>query len=149
MFDPAADEQKAAFHRYLHSCSNDAQGDRKSRAASHLSDHPVPDAPDQLAVLAVGDQVEVVGELYGAGQLLQDVDAEAFAAQLGVGLGVTHNAEGQRGTGDVIGFVPPDRSVLQMMLLKSHSTLSTQGTLQMITADTLFVLFGTSVIGNI
>lgn len=46
-------------------------------------------------MLAVGDQVEVVGELYGAGQLLQDVDAEALAAQFCVRLGVTHNAERQ------------------------------------------------------
>lgn len=39
----------------------------------------------------VGDQVEVIGELDGAGQLLQDVYAEALAAQFGVGLRVTDN----------------------------------------------------------
>lgn len=63
---------------------------------TYLSDHAVPDSPHQLAVLAVGDQVEVVGELDGAGQLLQDVDAEAFAAEFGVGLGVTDDAESTR-----------------------------------------------------
>lgn len=60
---------------------------------SYLSDHPVPNAPDQLAVLAVGDQVQVVGELDVAGKFLQDVDAEAFTAQFGVWLGVTHDAK--------------------------------------------------------
>ena len=39
-------------------------------------------------MLAVGDQVEVVGELDGAGQLLQDVYAEALTAQFGVRLRV-------------------------------------------------------------
>ena len=39
-------------------------------------------------MFSVGDQVEVVGELDGAGQLLQDVYAEALAAQFGVGLRV-------------------------------------------------------------
>ena len=58
---------------------------------SYLSDHPVPNSPDQLAVLAVGDEVEVIGELYGAGQLLQDVYAEAFTAQFSVWFVVTHN----------------------------------------------------------
>lgn len=47
---------------------------------SYLSNHAVPNAPDQFAVLAVGDQVEVVGKLNGAGQLLQDVYAEALTA---------------------------------------------------------------------
>lgn len=56
--------------------------------ASHLPDHAVPRPSHQLAVFPVGDQVEVVGELDGAGQLLQDVYAEALAAQFGVGLGV-------------------------------------------------------------
>ena len=35
-------------------------------------------------MLAVGDQVEVVGELDGLGQLLQDVDAEALTAAFDV-----------------------------------------------------------------
>lgn len=67
-----------------------------TESCPHLTNQAVPRPIDLLAVLAVGDQVEVVGEPDGAGQLLQDVDAEAFAAQLGVRLGVTHNAEGRR-----------------------------------------------------
>ena len=69
---------------------------RTTTASSHLSYHAVPGAPHQLAVLAVGDQVQVVGELDGAGQLLQDVDAEALTAQLGVGLGVADDAVDRR-----------------------------------------------------
>lgn len=46
----------------------------------HLSDHTVPDPSYQLAMFAVGDQVEVVGELDVARELFQDVNAEAFAA---------------------------------------------------------------------
>lgn len=61
--------------------------------SSYLSDHPVPNASDQLAMLAIGDQVEVVGKLDVAGQLLQDVYAEAFTAQFSVRLSVTHNTE--------------------------------------------------------
>ena len=64
---------------------------------SYLADHPIPNASDQLAVLAVGDQVEIVGKLYGAGQLLQDVYAEAFTAQFSVWLSVTHDTK-ERGT---------------------------------------------------
>jgi len=41
-------------------------------------------------VFSVGDEVEVIGELDGAGQFLQDVYAEALAAQLGVGVRVAH-----------------------------------------------------------
>ena len=48
-------------------------------------------------MLAVGHQVEVVRELDVARQLLQDVDAEALAAQLGVGLCVAHDAVEERG----------------------------------------------------
>lgn len=40
----------------------------------------------------VGDQVEVVGELDGAGQLLQDVYAETLTAQFGVRLRVADDA---------------------------------------------------------
>lgn len=47
-------------------------------------------------MLAVGDQVEVVGELYGAGQFLQDVYAETFTAQLCVWLSVAYDAERER-----------------------------------------------------
>lgn len=47
-------------------------------------------------MLAVGDQVEVVGELYGAGQFLQDVYAETFTAQLCVWLSVAYDTERER-----------------------------------------------------
>lgn len=60
----------------------------------HLPNHSVPGSPDQLAMLAVGHQVKVVGELDVARQLLEDVDAEALAAELGVGLSVTDDAVG-------------------------------------------------------
>ncbi len=63
---------------------------------SYLSDHSVPNASDQLAVLAVGDQVEVIGKLDGAGQLFEDVYAETLTAQFCVWLSVTHDAERQR-----------------------------------------------------
>lgn len=53
---------------------------------SHLSNHPVPNATDHLAMFPIGNQVKVIGELDGAGQLLQDVYAEALTAQLCVGL---------------------------------------------------------------
>ena len=48
-------------------------------------------------MFAVGDQVEVVGELDVAGEFLQDVDAEALTAQLSVGLCVTRNTAEERG----------------------------------------------------
>lgn len=60
---------------------------------SYLSNHSIPNASDQLSVLAVGDQVEVVGEFYGAGQLLQDVNAETLAAQFCVRFTVPDNPE--------------------------------------------------------
>ncbi len=47
-------------------------------------------------MLAVGDQVEVIGKLDGAGQLFKDVYAETLAAQFCVWLSVTHNTERQR-----------------------------------------------------
>lgn len=53
-------------------------------AGTHLSHHAVPRPVDLLAVLPVGNQVEVVGELDRLGDLLQDVDAEALAAALDV-----------------------------------------------------------------
>lgn len=37
-------------------------------------------------MFSVGDQVEVIRKLDGAGQLLQNVYAEALAAEFGVGL---------------------------------------------------------------
>lgn len=54
------------------------------RKCAHLSDHAVPGPVDLLAVFAVGDQIEVVRELYLLGDLLEDVDAETFAAALDV-----------------------------------------------------------------
>lgn len=51
----------------------------------HLSHHAVPHVVDLLAVLAVGHQVKVVGELDVPGDLFEDVDAEALAALLDVG----------------------------------------------------------------
>lgn len=51
----------------------------------YLADHAVPHVVDLFAVLAVCDQVEVVGELDVPGYLLQNVDAEALAALLNVG----------------------------------------------------------------
>lgn len=56
----------------------------KERTNSHLPDHSIPGAVDLLAVLSIGDQVEVIGELDLLGDLLQDVDAETFTAALGV-----------------------------------------------------------------
>lgn len=54
------------------------------RQRTHLSDHSVPRPVDLLAVFAVGDQIEVVSELYLLGDLLEDVDTETFAAALDV-----------------------------------------------------------------
>lgn len=69
---------------------------KPAASSSYLSDHSVPNASDQLAVLAIGDQVEVVGKLYGAGQLLQNVDAKALTAQFCVWLGMTDDPKRQR-----------------------------------------------------
>lgn len=69
---------------------------KPAAGSSYLSDHSVPNASDQLAVLAVGDQVEVIGKLYGAGQLFQDIDAEALTAQFCVWLGMTDDPKRQR-----------------------------------------------------
>lgn len=51
---------------------------------AHLSDHAIPRPVDLLAVFAVGDQIEVVTELYLLGDLLEDVDTETFTAALDV-----------------------------------------------------------------
>lgn len=51
----------------------------------YLSDHAVPHVVDLLAMFSVGDQVEVVGELDVPRYLLQNVNAETFAALLNVG----------------------------------------------------------------
>lgn len=52
---------------------------------AYLPDHAVPHASNSLAMLAVGHQVQVVGELDHLGQLLEDVNAEALTTELGVG----------------------------------------------------------------
>lgn len=51
---------------------------------SYLSHHPIPDIVNLLAMLAIGYQVQVIGELYVFGNFLQNIDAEAFAALLDV-----------------------------------------------------------------
>lgn len=58
-------------------------------AISYLSNHPIPDAPNHLAVLPVGDQIKVIWKFDSARELLQDVYAETFAAEFGVRLCVT------------------------------------------------------------
>lgn len=58
----------------------------KKPCPPYLANHPVPDATHYLPVLSIGYQVEVVGELHRLGQLLQDIDAEALATELGVGV---------------------------------------------------------------
>lgn len=54
------------------------------REGAHLSDHSIPRPVDLLAVFAVGDQIEVVSELYLLGDLLEDVNTETFTAALDV-----------------------------------------------------------------
>lgn len=73
-----------------------AQGSRRAGGRAqvawgraYLPNHAVPHAAHPLAMLAVGHQVQVVGELDHLGQLLEDVDAEALTAKLGVGSRVT------------------------------------------------------------
>lgn len=51
---------------------------------SYLSHHPIPDVVDLLAMLAIGYQVQVIGELHILCNLLQNINAEAFAALLDV-----------------------------------------------------------------
>lgn len=53
-------------------------------ALSYLSHHPIPDIVDLLAMLAIGYQVQVIGEPHVLCNLFQNVDAEAFAALLDV-----------------------------------------------------------------
>lgn len=52
--------------------------------ASYLSHHPIPHVVYLFAMLAIGYQVQVIGELDVLCNLLQDIDAEAFAALLDV-----------------------------------------------------------------
>lgn len=59
------------------------------RGPAYLPDHAVPHAVHPLPVFAVGHQVQVVGELDHLGQFLEDVNAEALTAKLGIGGCVT------------------------------------------------------------
>lgn len=56
--------------------------DKDTEFVPHLSHHAIPRSIDLLAVFAISDEVKVVGELDRLGDLLQDVDAETFAATL-------------------------------------------------------------------
>lgn len=69
---------------------------KQAAGSSYLSNHSVPNASDQLSVLAICDQVEVVGKLNGTRQLFQDVDAEALTAQFCVRLSMTNDTKRQR-----------------------------------------------------
>lgn len=51
----------------------------------YLSNHAVPHIVDLLAMFSISDQIEVVSKLDIPGYLLQDVNAETFAALLDVG----------------------------------------------------------------
>lgn len=53
---------------------------------SYLAYHPIPDASDELPMFTIGDQVKIIGELDGARELLENVDAEALTAQFSVRL---------------------------------------------------------------
>lgn len=55
---------------------------RDTKFPPHLSHHAIPRSIDLLAMFAIGDQVKVVGELDGLGDLLQDVNAETLTAAL-------------------------------------------------------------------
>lgn len=50
----------------------------------HLSHHAIPCPINLLAMFAVGDQIEIVGEFYTLCNLLEDVDAETFATAFDV-----------------------------------------------------------------
>lgn len=54
------------------------------KGSFYLSHHPIPDVVDLLAMLAIGNQVQVIGELHILGYLFQNVDAETFAALLDI-----------------------------------------------------------------
>lgn len=63
----------------------DRQGTWKDKHKStnispHLSHHAIPRSIDLLAMLAIRDQVKVIGELDRLSNLLQDVNAETLTA---------------------------------------------------------------------
>lgn len=68
----------------LNNTHTDPQTRRAAGAWSYLSHHPIPDVVDLLAMLAIGYQVQVIGEPHVLCNLFQNVDAEAFAALLDV-----------------------------------------------------------------
>lgn len=72
------------FGDILVNTQQETQDDKGHRLSPHLSHHAIPGPVDLLAVFAVSDQVEVVGELDWLGDLLQDVNAETFTATLDV-----------------------------------------------------------------
>lgn len=77
------------------------------RPASYLTNHAVPDSIDLLAMLAIGDQVEVIAKANGVRQPLQNVNAEALAAPLLRAGSVRRRAAGSeqawRGWGPLLG----------------------------------------------
>lgn len=52
--------------------------------ASYLSHHPIPHVVNLFAMLAIGYQVQVIGELDVLCDLLQNINAKTFAALLDV-----------------------------------------------------------------
>lgn len=47
---------------------------------THLSNHTIPGSIDFLPMLAIGNQVKVIGELHRFRNFLKDVDTEPLAA---------------------------------------------------------------------
>ena len=47
---------------------------------TYFPNHPIPHIVHFLAVLPIGHQVKVIGELHRSGKLLEDIDAEPLAA---------------------------------------------------------------------
>lgn len=104
------------------------RGARAAWGQAYLPDHAVPHTTHSLAMLAVGHQVQVVGEPDHPGQLLEDVDAEALTAKLGVGGRVTAAAAekttGVRASGSQpdVRTLPPFPSV-RHTLARHHSAV--------------------------
>lgn len=73
------------------------------RGWSYLSNHAVPHAVDYLAMLAVGDKIEIVGETQSLSQTLQDVDAKSFAAALYHLMAVNSTRRGERNSASGLG----------------------------------------------
>lgn len=56
------------------------KGKRPFIPDTHLSNHTIPGSIDFLPVLAIGNQVKVIGELHRLGNFLKDVNTEPLAA---------------------------------------------------------------------